>query len=104
MTRTRLPNIHAGEILLHEFIEPLGLSQTKLAKSIGVPPRRINEICLQKRAISPDTALRLARFFGTTPQFWLGLQNDYDLEEASNALNVSAILPMQPDQHLAQNH
>ena len=88
---SRLANIHPGEILLEEFIEPMGLSQTRVAKEIGVPPRRINEICLHKRAITPDTALRLSRFFGTTPQFWLGLQNDYDLEEAQQAVDYAAI-------------
>ena len=81
--------IHPGEILLTEFLEPLGLSQNRLAREIGVPPRRINEIVLGKRAITADTAMRLSRFFGTTAQFWLGLQADYELdcirqEEKSN--------------------
>ncbi len=75
-------NIHPGEILLEEFLKPLGLSQNAVARAINVPPRRINEICLEKRSITPDTAIRLSRYFGTTPHFWLGLQNDYDLEEA----------------------
>ena len=78
----RLPNIHPGEILLEEFLRPMGLSQNRLARSIGVPPRRINEIVLGKRAVSPDTALRLAHYFGTSEEFWLGLQMDFDLEEA----------------------
>ena len=79
----RLPNIHPGEILLEEFLKPLGISQNRLARSLAVPPRRVNEIVLGKRAITPDTALRLARFFGTTERFWLGLQTDYDLEEVT---------------------
>ncbi len=78
----RLPNIHPGEILLEEFLRPLGLSQNRLARSLGVPPRRINEIALGKRAVTADTALRLARYFGTSERFWLGLQIDYDLENA----------------------
>ena len=78
----RLPNIHPGEVLLEEFLEPLDLSQNRVAREIGVPPRRVNEIVLAKRAITPDTALRLARYFGTSERFWLGLQTDYDLEKA----------------------
>lgn len=80
----KLTNIHPGEILLEEFLLPLRLSQNAAARAMGVPPRRINEICLGKRAITTDTAIRLARYFGTTPHFWLGLQNDYDLEEKQN--------------------
>jgi addiction module HigA family antidote len=90
----KLANIHPGEVLLEEFMQPLAISQNKLARAIGVPPRRINEICLEKRSISPDTALRLARFFSVSPQFWLGLQNDYDLEEA-NAPKIAHIVPYQ---------
>ncbi len=77
-----LPNIHPGEVLLEEFLKPLGISQNKLARAMGVPPRRINEIVHGKRAITADTALRLARALGTSEQFWMGLQADYDLEEA----------------------
>ncbi len=77
----KLPNVHPGEVLLEEFLEPLGISQNRLAKEIGVPPRRINEIVLGKRSVTPDTALRLSRYFGTSSRFWLGLQMDYDLEE-----------------------
>ena len=77
----RLRNIHPGEILLEEFLEPMGISQNALARATGVPPRRINEIVLGKRALTADTALRLAAFFGTSEGFWLGLQADYDLEE-----------------------
>ena len=80
MPATTMPPIHPGEILLEEYLEPLGLSQYRLAKDMSVPPRRINEIVHGKRAISADTALRLARFFGTTERFWLNLQTRYDLE------------------------
>ena len=77
----RLRNIHPGEVLLEEFLVPMGISQNALARATGVPPRRINEIVLGKRALTADTALRLAAFFGTSEGFWLGLQADYDLEE-----------------------
>ena len=77
----RLRNIHPGEVLLEEFLGPMGISQNALARATGVPPRRINEIVLGKRALTADTALRLAAFFGTSEGFWLGLQADYDLEE-----------------------
>lgn len=83
---TRIAPIHPGEILLAEFLEPMSLSQNKLALSIGVPARRINEIVLGKRAISADTALRLSRYFGNSAKFWLGLQMDYDLDIAEDAL------------------
>jgi addiction module HigA family antidote len=82
----KLPNVHPGEVLLEEFLNPMGISQNRLAREISVPPRRINEIVLGKRAISPDTAIRLARYFGTSERFWLGLQIDFDLEETRNAL------------------
>ncbi len=78
----RLPNVHPGEVLLEEFLKPMAISQNALARAINVPPRRINEIVLGKRSITADTALRLARAFGTSEQFWMGLQTDYDLEEA----------------------
>jgi addiction module HigA family antidote len=80
-----LPNIHPGEVLLEEFLKPLGISQNRLARAMGVPPRRINEIVHGKRAITADTALRLARALGTSEQFWMGLQADHDLEEARKA-------------------
>lgn len=76
----RLKNIHPGEVLLKEFLEPLAISQNKLARDIGVPPRRINEIVLEKRSVTADTDLRLSRALGTSEGFWLGLQNDFDLE------------------------
>ncbi len=78
----RLKNLHPGEVLLEEFLVPMGVSQNALARAIGVPPRRVNETALGKRAITADTALRLARAFGTSEGFWMGLQSDYDLEEA----------------------
>ncbi len=80
MPATTMPPIHPGELLLEEFLEPLALSQYRLAKDISVPPRRINEIVHGKRSISADTALRLSRYFGTTDRFWLNLQTRYDLE------------------------
>lgn len=82
----KLPNIHPGEVLLQEFLTPMGISQNGLARAIGVPPRRINEIVLGKRAITADTALRLAHYFGTSEQFWMALQASFDLEEARTAL------------------
>lgn len=86
MTEEKLNPVHPGEILLEEFLRPMGLSQNRLALSIGVHPRRINEIVLGKRRITADTALRLSRFFGTSPQFWMGLQSDYDLDVAADDL------------------
>ncbi len=81
-----LPNIHPGEVLLEEFLLPLNISQNALARAAGVPPRRINEIVLGKRGVTADTAVRLAAALGTSERFWLGLQADYDLEEAHRAL------------------
>jgi addiction module HigA family antidote len=81
MTSEKLDPTHPGKVLLEEFLKPMGLSQNQLALSIGVSPRRINEIVLGKRRITANTALRLARYFGTSPQFWLGLQMDYDNEQ-----------------------
>ena len=82
----KLEPIHPGEILLEEFLKPMELSQNRLALDIRVPARRINEIVHGKRRITADTALRLSRYFGTSPQFWLGLQMDYDLDIASDEL------------------
>ncbi|AMP90212.1 TPA: HigA family addiction module antidote protein [Legionella pneumophila] len=82
----KLQNIHPGEILLEEFLLPMGISQNKLANDIGVPPRRINEIVHGKRSITADTDLRLSRALGTSEGFWLGLQADYDLEEKKASL------------------
>lgn len=81
-----LPNIHPGEVLREEFLEPLGISQNALARATGVPPRRINEIVLGKRGITADTAVRLAAALGTSERFWLSLQADYELEEAHRVL------------------
>jgi antitoxin HigA-1 len=86
MNEGKLPPVHPGEVLLEEFLKPMGMSQSRLALDISVHPRRINEIVLGKRSISADTALRLARYFGNSPQFWLGLQMDYDLDVAADAL------------------
>ena len=77
----KLPNVHPGEILLEEFLKPMDISQNRLARAMGVPPRRINEIVHGKRSVTADTALRLSHALGTTEQFWMGLQADYDLEE-----------------------
>ncbi len=82
----KLNPIHPGEVLLEEFLKPMGISQNHLAIRIGVPSRRINEIVLGKRSITADTALRLARYFGNTPKFWLGLQTDYDLDMAADKM------------------
>lgn len=89
--------IHPGEVLLTDFLEPMGLTQNRLAKSIAVPPRRINEIVHGKRRISADTALRLARFFGTSDRFWINLQSRYDLEVERDQLGsiLDAIKPLQ---------
>ena len=86
MKNKKLPPIHPGEILIDEFLKPMGISQYRLAKDISVPPRRINEIVHGKRAITADTALRLGRFFEMSPQFWLNLQNRFDLEVTENLL------------------
>jgi len=81
-----LDNVHPGEVLLEEFLTPMGISQNGLARDLGVPPRRINEIVHGQRAVTADTALRLARYFRTSEGFWMGLQADYDLEEARKRL------------------
>lgn len=86
MKKKKLHPVHPGEVLLEEFLKPMGLSQNKLALNIGVPPRRINEIILEKRRITADTALRLSRFFRTSAEFWLGLQSQYDLDVTADAL------------------
>lgn len=93
---TKLKNIHPGEVLLEEFLAPMDISQNRLAREIGVPPRRINEIVHGKRGVTADTALRLARYFGTSEGFWMGLQADYDLEEARERLGIR----LQRDVHI----
>ena len=96
MKKTMAP-IHPGEVLLEEFLKPLGVTQHRLAVSIGVPPRRINEIVHGKRGISADTALRLARFFGTSDRLWLNLQSQFDLEVERDQLGavLDAITPLE---------
>ena len=89
MKSKTLPNVHPGEILLEEFLRPMEISQNALARATGDPPRRINEIVLRKRAITADTALRLAKAFGTNEGFWLGLQADDDLEESRKLIGAS---------------
>lgn len=101
MKQKKLPPIHPGEILREEFLDPMGISQYRLAKDISVPPRRINEIVHGKRSISADTALRLGRFFSMSPQFWLNLQTRYELEVAEDNLenrldNEVHVLKVQP--------
>jgi len=86
MKKDKLHPVHPGEVLLEEFLKPMGLSQNKLALNVGVPPRRINEIVLEKRRITADTALRLSKFFGMSAEFWLGLQTQFDLDVASDEL------------------
>lgn len=86
MGSKKIAPIHPGEILLEEFLKPMGISQNRLALDIRVPARRINEIVQGKRRITADTALRLAKYFGMSPQFWLGLQMDYDLDIAEDRL------------------
>ena len=86
MASKKIKPLHPGEVLLEEFLKPMGISQNRLALDIGVPPRRINEIALEKRRISADTALRLGAYFEMSPQFWLGLQMDYDLDTEEDNL------------------
>ena len=94
--KTTMQPIHPGEVLLADFLEPLGVTQHHLAISIGVPPRRINEIVHGKRRISADTALRLARYFGTSDRFWINLQSRYDLEIERDQIGdeLNAITPL----------
>lgn len=86
MKKNKLKPVHPGEILLEEFLKPMDISQNKLALNISVPARRINEIVLEKRRITADTALRLAKYFGTSAEFWLGLQSQNDLDVAADEL------------------
>ena len=85
MAKTKLAPVHPGDILLHDFLEPLGLTPYALAKAIGVQPPRVNDIVRHTRSITADTALRLGKYFGTTAQFWMNLQAQYDLEIAERA-------------------
>lgn len=97
MSEKLYPPVHPGEILLEDFLEGFEITQHKLAVSIGVPPRRINEIVHGKRAVTADTALRLAKFFEMSPQFWLGLQTQYDLDVAEDKIlaEIERIQPIQ---------
>lgn len=99
MTEDKLNPVHPGEVLLEEFLKPIGLSQNRLAIDIGVPARRINEIVLGKRRVTADTALRLARFFDMSPQCWLGLQVDYDLDVAEDLLGARLDREVRPLTH-----
>ena len=101
----KLPNIHPGEVLDEEFLKPLHVSAYRLAKETKIPQTRISEILKGKRRITADTALRLAKFFGTTPQFWLGLQNDYDLEESQKDISkdLIAIHPLAHTENKSQS-
>lgn len=100
ITTKEIPNPTPGEMLLADFIEPMGLSQNGLARAIGVPPRRINEIVLGKRSITADTDLRLARYFGLSDGFWLGVQADYDLMERRRQIGAE-LAEIAPHQHAA---
>lgn len=96
MLRKKFPPTHPGEVLLEEFLKPMGISQYRLSKDIGVPPRRINEIVHGKRSITADTALRLARYFGTSERFWMNLQSRYDLEVEKDKLGKRLIEEVHP--------
>ncbi|HEX4645597.1 MAG TPA: HigA family addiction module antitoxin [Verrucomicrobiae bacterium] len=96
MKTKKLPPIHPGEILLHDFMEPLGLSQYALAKALGVTPMRVSQIVRGQRAITADTALRLSRYFGTRPGWWLDLQTFYDLEVAADELEDRIVRTIKP--------
>ena len=93
MKTKKLPPIHPGEILREEFMKPRGLSQNALARALNVPPRRINEIVLEKRGITADTADRLARYFGNSPQYWLNIQNRFDLDSLDHAAIDRDVIP-----------
>jgi len=89
MGKSKIPPLHPGEVLFEEFLKPLNMSQNQLGRCLGVSPRRINEIIHGKRSVTANTALRLARYFGNSPQFWLGLQMDYDLDVETEKLSHS---------------
>ena len=96
MKKKRMAPVHPGEILLEQFLKPLAMSQNKLAIEISVPPRRINEIVKGRRRVTADTAMRLARFFKMTPEYWMGLQADYDLDVARDELEERIKLEVRP--------
>jgi addiction module HigA family antidote len=102
---TKLASVHPGEVLLRDFMEPLEVTQHKLAVTIGVPPRRINEIVHHKRSITADTALRLARFFGTTPDFWTSLQSSYETELVrAHIIEVLNAIPRYTPKYRTEEH
>ncbi|MET7254297.1 HigA family addiction module antitoxin [Dyadobacter jiangsuensis] len=94
-----LNNIHPGEVLMEEFLEPMGISAYRLAKETGIPQTRISEIIKGRRRVTADTALRFSKYFGTTPKFWLGLQDDYDIEEGQHLISeeLNEIKALQPN-------
>ena len=92
----KLTPIHPGEILSEDFLIPMGISQSRLARDVNVPPRRINEICLGKRGVTPDTALRLARYFDTSAEFWMNLQQRFDLERLKDEIEERLIEEIRP--------
>lgn len=96
MAEEKMPPVHPGEILIEDFMKPLGISQYRLAKAMNVYPRKINEIIQGKRSITADTALRLARFFGTSAEVWMNLQAHYDLELARDALDEAVAREVTP--------
>ena len=96
MKEKRMAPVHPGEILLEQYLKPLAMSQNKLAIEISVPPRRINEIVKGRRRVTADTAMRLARFFKMTPEYWMGLQADYDLDVARDELEERIKLEVRP--------
>lgn len=98
MSASKLPPIHPGEVLRLDFLEPLGMSQSYLARALNVPPRRINEIVLGKRAITADTARRLARYWGNSPEFWLNLQTRFDLETLEDQQGAKIDAEISPHQ------
>jgi addiction module HigA family antidote len=100
MGEPRMASVHPGEILLEDFMKPLGISQYRLAKAMHVYPRKINEIVQGKRAVTADTALRLARFFGTSAEVWMNLQALYDLEQAKDLLQESVVREVTPYREL----
>lgn len=102
MRNKKTDPVHPGEVLLEEFLKPMNLSQNRLALSIGVPPRRINEIVLGKRGITADTALRLAHYFDMSPQFWMGIQMDYALDVAEVELSDRLAIEVRPYQATKQ--
>ncbi|MBO9613896.1 MAG: HigA family addiction module antidote protein [Dyadobacter sp.] len=94
-----LNNIHPGEVLMEEFLEPMGISAYRLAKETGIPQTRVSEIIKGRRRVTADTALRFSKYFGTTPKFWLGLQDDYDIEEGQHLISeeLNEIKALQPN-------